>query len=47
MLVIASDLHFADGTSGQTIEVRAFRVFREWKEGGVLVRCTKGSAQIA
>jgi len=29
MLVIASDLHLTDGTSGETIHSNAFRVFRE------------------
>jgi len=29
MLVIASDIHLTDGTSGQTIRGRAFRVFRQ------------------
>ncbi|MHC4443375.1 MAG: metallophosphoesterase family protein [Planctomycetota bacterium] len=44
MLVFISDLHFTDGTSGETITDRAFRVFRErfrdmiydasWREDG-------------
>lgn len=29
MLIIISDLHFTDGTSGETIRAGAFRVFRE------------------
>ena len=29
MLVIISDLHLTDGTSGETIRVGAFRAFRE------------------
>src|SRR3990172_8328575 len=29
MLVIISDLHLTDGTSGETIRPHAFRVFRE------------------
>ena len=29
MLVIISDLHLTDGTSGETINAGAFRVFRE------------------
>ena len=44
MLVIISDLHLTDGTSGETITAGAFRVFRErlrnmaydasWREDG-------------
>ncbi len=44
MLVIISDLHLTDGTSGETIKTHAFRIFRErlrdaayeasWRKGG-------------
>jgi len=44
MLVIISDLHLTDGTSGTTISARAFKIFRErlremayeasWRDGG-------------
>ncbi|MGH9788001.1 MAG: hypothetical protein ACRD4U_04765 [Candidatus Acidiferrales bacterium] len=44
MLVIISDLHLTDGTSGQTIKTHAFKIFRErlrdaayeasWRQGG-------------
>ncbi len=29
MLVIISDLHLTDGTSGETIAAHAFRIFRD------------------